>query len=243
MLCFEYMKANFMKKIVTTLLVLFLLPSVTETVDAADKFSMVQSLEDYIRAARANQPPLQTSQGSLYSDMGIDSDLFSDIKARRVNDIVTIRIQENTQAQSAADALTSRKSSTALAVPNLFGIENNNPSIPGGKLVTANTDMQFKGDGSTNRSGSVEAFLSARVKEVLPNGDMVIEGVKEVKVNNERQMLRLFGVVRPRDVRPDNVVFSTAIANMLVQVDGKGILSDTITPGWLFRILTKVWPF
>jgi flagellar L-ring protein precursor FlgH len=175
--------------------------------------------------------------------MGIDSDLFSDLKARRINDIVTIRIQENTQAQSAADAQTNRKSSVALQTPNLFGIENNNTTIAGGKLVTANTDMQFKGDGSTNRSGSVEAFLSARVREVLPNGDMVIEGVKEVKVNNERQMLRLFGVVRPRDVRPDNVVFSTAIANMLVQVDGKGILSDNLKPGWLFNILTKVWPF
>jgi flagellar L-ring protein precursor FlgH len=237
------MKADVMKRTVITLLVLFMLPSVSERIDAADKFSMVQSLDDYIRAARANQPPLQTTQGSLYSDMGIDSDLFSDLKARRINDIVTIRIQENTQAQSAADAQTNRKSSVALQTPNLFGIENNNTTIAGGKLVTANTDMQFKGDGSTNRSGSVEAFLSARVREVLPNGDMVIEGVKEVKVNNERQMLRLFGVVRPRDVRPDNVVFSTAIANMLVQVDGKGILSDNLKPGWLFNILTKVWPF
>jgi flagellar L-ring protein precursor FlgH len=237
------MKADVMKKTVTILLVLFLLPSVSEIAYASDKFSMVQSLDDYIRAARANQPPLQTSQGSLYSDMGIDSDLFSDLKARRVNDIVTIRIQENTQAQSAADAATSRKSSVALQTPNLFGIENHNTNIAGGQLVTANTDMQFKGDGSTNRSGSVDAFLSARVREVLPNGDMVIEGVKEVKVNNERQMLRLFGVVRPRDVKSDNVVFSTAIANMLVQVDGKGILSDNIKPGWLFSILTKIWPF
>ena len=72
---------------------------------------------------------------------------------------------------------------------------------------------------------------------------MVIEGVKEIKVNNERQMLRLFGVVRPKDIGPGNVVLSTAVANMLVQVDGKGILSDNIKRGWLIGILTKAWPF
>ena len=156
---------------------------------------------------------------------------------------VTIRIQENTQAQSAADAQTSRKSSVALGTPNLFGVENHNSKVPLDKLVTATSDMQFKGDGSTNRSGSVDALLSARVKEVLPNGDLVIEGVKEIKVNNERQMLRLFGVVRPRDIGPNNVVSSVAIANMLVQVDGNGVLSDNLKHGWLFAILTKAWPF
>lgn len=85
--------------------------------------------------------------------------------------------------------------------------------------------------------------MSARVRDVLPNGDMVIEGVKEIKVNNERQMLRMFGVVRSKDVGPGNVVLSTAVANMLVQVDGKGILSDSIKKGWLLGIIEKAWPF
>jgi len=72
---------------------------------------------------------------------------------------------------------------------------------------------------------------------------MVIEAVKEVKVNNERQVLRLFGVVRPTDVGPNNLVLSGAIANMLLQIDGKGVLSDNLKQGWLFHLLTKVWPF
>jgi flagellar L-ring protein precursor FlgH len=149
---------------------------------------------------------------------------------------------ESTVAESTADSQTNRKGSTALSVPNFFGIENHT-SVPMSKLVTANTDMQFKGDGTTKRSGSVSAFMAARVRDVLPNGNLVIEGIKEVKVNNERQMLRLFGVVRPRDIGPDNVVVSAAIANMMVQIDGRGILSDNLKPGWLFHILTKVWPF
>src|SRR5262249_37239681 len=137
-----------------------------------DQFSMVKSLDDYIREAKSGQPQMQSSQGSLYSEEGINSELFADRKARRINDIITIRVQENTQATSAADASTNRKSSVGLGVPNLFGIQNHTGSLGMDKLITTNTDMQFKGDGSTNRSGTVSAFVSARVKEVLPNGDM-----------------------------------------------------------------------
>jgi flagellar L-ring protein precursor FlgH len=209
---------------------------------AEDKFSTSKSLEEYIREARAARPQLQTSEGSLYSVSAINAELFTDIKARRVNDILTIRILESTEAQSAANAQTNRSSSVSLGLPNFFGLENHT-NVPMDQLLTANSDIKFKGDGSTNRSGSVDAFLSARVKEVLPNGDLVIEGVKEIKVNNERQMLRLFGVVRSRDIGPGNVVLSNAIANMLVQVDGKGILSDNITKGWLLGIISRVWPF
>jgi flagellar L-ring protein FlgH len=212
------------------------------TLMAEDRFDMSKSLEEYIREARATKPQLQTSEGSLYSGSAINAELFTDIKARHVNDILTIRILESTQAESVANAQTSRSSSVNLGLPHLFGAENHT-SIPMETLLTANSDINFQGDGSTNRSGSVNAFLSARVKEVLPNGDLVIEGVKEIKVNNERQMLRLFGVVRPRDVGPANIVLSTAIANMLVQVDGKGILSDNIKRGWLLGILTRAWPF
>jgi len=209
---------------------------------AEDHLDINKSFEDYVREARSAQPQLQTTEGSLYSTMAINAELFTDIKARRVNDILTIRILESTQAQSAADAQTSKSSSIGLGVPNLFGLENHT-SLPLNNLLTANTDLKFKGDGSTNRSGSVDAYLSARVREVLPNGDLVIEGVKEVKVNNERQLLRLFGVVRSKDVGPGNVVLSNAIANMLVQVDGKGVLSDNIKRGWLFGIISKAWPF
>lgn len=205
--------------------------------------SVAQSLEQYIREAKAAQPPLQTSDGSLYSDAGLNSYLVSDLKARRVNDILTIRVLENTSASSVADTQTNRKSTTDLGVPSFFGIENNSSSIPFSKLVSASSESTFKGDGATTRQGRLSAFISARVRDVLPNGDLVIEGTKELKVNNERQMLTLFGVVRTRDVAPNNVVLSSAIANMQIQLDGKGIVSEHLKPGWLYRVLTKVWPF
>jgi flagellar L-ring protein FlgH len=205
--------------------------------------AVAKSLEEYIRQARASQPPLQTAEGSLYSDAGLASSLFTDLKARRVNDILTVRVLENTTASSGADTNATRKSSKSLAIPNLFGVENHTGGVPLANLVSANSNSAFAGEGATNRQGSLSALLSARVREVLPNGDLVIEGIKELKVNNERQTLTLIGVVRTRDIAPNNVVSSTAIANMQIQLDGKGVVSDHLNPGWLYRVLTKVWPF
>ncbi len=208
-----------------------------------ESFSASKSLEQYIREAEASQPALATTQGSLYNPQFGNSFLFTDLKARHVNDLITISVVESTSAESSANAQTNRSSSVALGAPNLFGAEGITSKVPFDKLVTTNSGQQFKGDGSTQRSGSVSTTLSGHVKDVLPNGNMVIEAVKEVKVNNERQVLRLFGVVRPMDVAPNNVVSSAAISNLLLQVDGKGELSDSIKQAWLFRILTKVWPF
>jgi flagellar L-ring protein precursor FlgH len=232
-----------MKYFILILLVLIITVNASPSLAKTKPNPVAVSLDEYIRQAKANQPPAQTSQGSLYSETGWNSDLYSDVKARRINDIVTIQIQETTIAENTADSQTNRKSATALAVPNIFGVENHNPGIPFDKLVTASTDMGFKGDGTTKRTGIVSAYLSARVRDVLPNGNLVVEGIKEIKVNNERQVLSLFGVVRPKDIGPNNVVLSTAIADMMIQIDGKGILSDNLNPGWLFRFLTKIWPF
>jgi flagellar L-ring protein precursor FlgH len=205
--------------------------------------AVAKSLDEYIRAAKAAEPPLQTSEGSLYVDAGLNSYLISDLKARRTNDILTIRVLENTTASSAADTEANRSVAQTLSVPNFFGVETRSASIPLASLVSATSESAFKGDGTTSRQGSVTALISARVRDVLPNGDLVIEGIKELKVNNERQTLTLYGVVRTRDIAPNNIVLSSAIANMQVQLDGKGIVSDHMKPGWLYRALTKVWPF
>jgi flagellar L-ring protein precursor FlgH len=127
--------------------------------------------------------------------------------------------------------------------PSLFGLESHISSIPFSKMLSTNSDAQFKGNGTTTRQGTLSAYIAARVRDVLPNGDLVIEGIKELKVNNERQTLSLLGVVRQRDIGPDNVVPSTVIANMQILLDGKGVVSENIKPGYLFRLLSKVWPF
>ena len=80
--------------------------------------------------------------------------------------------------------------------------------------------------------------MTARVCEVLPNGDLVLEGTKDVTVNRERQSLTIRGVIRTRDISPGNVVFSTAISHMEVKFDGKGIISDANKPGFLYWLIS-----
>src|SRR5215471_7113243 len=146
---------------------------------AQETFSAAKSLEDYIREAEASQPALATTQGSLYNPQFGNSFLFTDLKARHTNDLITISVVESTSAESSANAQTNRSSATALGVPNLFGAEGITAKVPFDKLVTTNSNQQFKGDGSTQRSGSVSTTLSGHVRDVLPNGNMVIEAVKE----------------------------------------------------------------
>lgn len=160
-----------------------------------------------------------------------------------MNDILTIRVIENTTASSGADTNASGNTALDLSVPTFVGFENNSSKIlfPQPSRLAATRPLTARA--ATTREGRLTASLSARVRDVLPNGDLVIEGIKELKVNNERQTLTLYGVVRTRDIAPSNIVPSTAIANMQVQLDGKGIVSDHMKPGWLYKILTKVWPF
>ena len=85
--------------------------------------------------------------------------------------------------------------------------------------------------------------MTARVIDVLPNGNMLIEGRRNIKVNNEDQEIILEGTVRPRDIGADNVVNSIYIADARISYSGRGIISDRQSPGWLMNIVDKLWPF
>jgi len=183
---------------------------------------------------------LQNPGGSLYSDSAQNLFLFRDFKARSVGDILTIQIEESSTAINSADTKTEKKGEVSLRFPSFFGLENKTDSINFGSLLAGSGALNFAGKGSTSRTGQLEAFVSARVTQVFPNGDLCIEGVKEVTVNRERQVLRIRGIVRPRDVSANNVVLSTEIANMEVVFDGKGTVSDANKPGFLFKLFNWI---
>jgi flagellar L-ring protein precursor FlgH len=103
--------------------------------------------------------------------------------------------------------------------------------------------LNFNGTGSTTRSGQLQAEISARVLQVLTNGDLRIEGTKVVTINGERQTLTIVGLVRNHDVSPVNTVSSTAIANMEVKYDGKGVVADSNKQGWLYKVFQIISPF
>ena len=101
----------------------------------------------------------------------------------------------------------------------------------------------FNGSGSTTRDESMTAAITARVIEVRPNGNLLIKGTREVKVNNETQFIILSGLIRPVDISPDNTVLSSYIGNAKIEYIGTGSLSDKQRPGWLARAVDFVWPF
>ena len=85
------------------------------------------------------------------------------------------------------------------------------------------------------------ATMTARVAEVLPNGDLVLESVRELDLNGERQIVVLTGIVRAQDVRRNNTVLSTQVAQLRIQYYGRGLMKDNLKPGWLVRVLNKIF--
>jgi flagellar L-ring protein precursor FlgH len=206
----------------------------------AARVTAAGSLDKYVAAAKA-QPESQRSDGSLWVSHGRRSDLFRDFKARDLNDVVTIRVSEATRAVTSADAANSRKSSANLGIPNLFGVENKVKELP--NAVNAKSDSQYEGQGSTSRNTSITTTITARVTDVLANGYLVVEGVKEVRLNNENQTVYLRGVVRPEDITPGNIVSSADVGQMELRVEGRGLVSQPLNPGWLYKILMGISPF
>jgi len=186
---------------------------------------------------------MQNPGGSLYSDSAPNVFLFRDFKARTVGDILTIQILESATASNSANTSTKKEGDASIRMPSLFGAESHPGALNFSSLLSGSSALNFAGEGSTSRTGQLQAFVSARVTQVFPNGDLGIEGTKEVTINRERQILRIRGIVRPRDIAPTNVVLSTGIANMEVVFDGKGIVSDANKPGFLYRLLQWVAPF
>jgi flagellar L-ring protein precursor FlgH len=170
------------------------------------------------------------------------SSLFGDVRARRVNDLVTVNVLESVSAQGSADSSLDKKSSASAALPNLFGLESKFPGfLDPSALASLGASTTFKGGGQTTRAGSLSAVITARVAEVLPNGDLGIEGIREIDINGDRQMLVLTGVVRAADIGPGNVIPSTAVGQMRIRYFGRGLIKDNLTPGWLVRVLNKIF--
>ncbi len=192
-------------------------------------------------AASGGQPDITRSdEMSLWTEGTSLSDLFSDTKARRVGDILTIQVSESASAQNSATTGTDRESSLTAGIQELFDIESstlNKFNVRGGM------ESDFEGSGSTSRSGDLKAFITARVVEVLPGGNLKVIGSREILVNNEKQLMTIYGVVRPRDISQDNVVLSSFVSDARIAYSGAGIVDDRQRPGWMANTLNTIWPF
>ena len=153
---------------------------------------------------------------------------IGNLKALDVGDIVTILIVENASAstQSKLDTSTSSDLSggPGLGMLNLF------------RDWSLSTESSFAGDGKSQRTGSLNAQISAKVTEILPNGNYAILGQRVVEINGEQQHLELSGVIRPSDLGSDNMIESTYVADARIVYDGHGTIAETSSPGLLSRL-------
>jgi flagellar L-ring protein FlgH len=191
------------------------------------------------------QPAADYSSGSIWQSAS--GSLTDDVKARRRGDIITIVISETASASKEAKTGTSRDSSISAGMPHLLGLENTgifkNNFSDLSKIINASSSSKFQGAGSTSRQENLKATITARVIDVLSNGNLMIEGRRNIKVNEEDQIIVLEGTVRSRDIAPDNTVNSIFVADARISYSGRGIISDRQSPGWLMNILDKIWPF
>lgn len=192
------------------------------------------------------EPPTPQTAGSLWTDSR--GGIFADMKGRTVGDIVTVIIVENASASKEATTETDRKSTMSAGINNLMGLEKyigqiGNSAINNASLIDASAENDFQGGGKTARKEKLTATLTTQVIEVLPNGNLRLEGTKTVTVNSEMQIVKLTGIVRSADVSPRNTVDSKNILNARIAYVGKGVLSDKQQQGWLVRGLDTIWPF
>jgi flagellar L-ring protein precursor FlgH len=183
---------------------------------------------------------------SLWLDGGASRSMFSDKKARAVGDILTVLIQENNGATRQNNTTTSKKATVNAAIasllyaPSVSGLLTKKGTLP---ALNVNSDTEFNGGGQINNQETITAQMAVRVIDVLPNGNMVIEGRLHTAFSGEKQDAILRGVVRYDDIAANNTVFSYNIADAAIQFISKGTISDNQKKGWFMRVWDKVSPF
>jgi flagellar L-ring protein precursor FlgH len=206
--------------------------------------------------------------GSLWREGVTDErGMFADKRAKRIGDIVTIMVNENVGMTNTLSLTTAKQNSSASAtgiegiasnvvnqfITNLpfskFGKHlQNTTSTQGGTLPTVpqlsvNGTNSFTGGGTINNTQTITGSAAVQVVDVLPNGNLVIEGLREITFSKERQFMSLHGIIRPYDIQPNNTVSSSNIAGAQVQIVSEGSLTDSQKKGWLLQLNDKISPF
>lgn len=179
------------------------------------------------------------SEGSLWRDRPY----VADLRAYRVNDLVTLKITESTSAITKADVTTNRAGSNNLSSPNLFGaLAGFGIGSSTAAKATSNTN-KFAGTGTTGRSATFTTTITARVVKVTGNGNLIVEGYRDIQLNNENQRLYVAGMVDPNRLDGTNSIASGQVAELRIGYGGQGIVDETLKPGYISRLLAYIWPF
>jgi flagellar L-ring protein precursor FlgH len=166
-------------------------------------------------------------------DFETGSSLVTNIKAHRVGDLITIIITEQAAANANSKTKANNRSETR-GGPALGWLDFLKP-------WDMTVENKYLGDGDTQRNGSLRAEITARIVEVLHNGDYRLEGTRMVNINGEKQLIEITGICRSRDINSDNTIMSTYISDAQIAYNGSGVVNDAAQPGVVTRILN--WLF
>lgn len=182
--------------------------------------------------------PVPGVTGSIYNTATALT-LFEDMKASRVGDLLTIVLEERTKAEKKADTTVGKSSDSSIGIG---GTLNGTPIDE--TKANAGTAHTFESAGDAKQSNKLEGRITVTVAQVLPNGNLVVQGEKWITINHGEEFIRIRGIVRPVDIGPDNSVSSTKVADAQVFYSGKGTLARANRPGWLTEFfLSPLMPF
>jgi flagellar L-ring protein precursor FlgH len=179
--------------------------------------------------------------GTVYNAGSFD--LFMDLRARSVGDILTIMLVERTNASKESSTSTAKGTSVDTGFPIIAGrpITSNGTPILNNEVET---DNSFDGKADSSQSNRLDGSITVTVAERLPNGNLLVRGEKLITINQGEEFIRLQGIIRPVDIGPENTVASTKVAEAMITYSGRGALADANRPGWLGRFFNSPWfPF
>jgi flagellar L-ring protein precursor FlgH len=187
--------------------------------------------------ARVLPPPTPRTEGAIYQ-AGQQMELFADLKARRVGDVLTIVLNESTNASKNAITKTAKTTTVANSAPTLFG---QSMTIKGAPILSAtlNGADSFDGEGSSTQSNSLAGSLTVTVVDVQANGNLVVQGDKTLKLNQGDEFVHISGVIRTADIATNNTVTSDKLADAKISYSGKGVVDSSNRMGWLARFFNS----
>jgi len=191
---------------------------------------------------RVLPPPTPRTEGAIYQ-AGQQMELFADLKARRVGDVLTITLNEVTNASKTATTTTAKTTTVANTAPTIFG---QNMTVHGAPILstTLNGADTFSGAGTSAQSNSLAGSLTVTVVNVQANGNLVVQGEKTLKLNQGDEFVRISGVIRTADIATNNTVTSDKLADAKISYSGKGVIDSSNRMGWLARFFNSAFsPF
>ncbi|HCR34210.1 MAG TPA: flagellar basal body L-ring protein FlgH [Stenotrophomonas sp.] len=182
-------------------------------------------------------PQAAPTAGAIYA-AGPTLQLYSDRRARDVGDLLTITLLENTTATTSANTATAKESDLSIGTPSIFGA----PVTLGGKDIlsaTANGKRDFTGKGNSAQSNRLQGSVTVTVVQRLPNGNLVVQGQKNLRLNQGDELVQVQGIVRPADIAQDNSIPSSRVAEARIVYGGRGPVAQSNAMGWLSRFFNS----